>query len=70
MKKYGYLERVIRYLKENGVQVVLFDKILPLSAFHPKLPHGAGLIALSVAYFSFMAEKCPERFVDLAQAMV
>jgi len=40
-----------------------------LSAFHPELPHGAGLIALSVAYFTFMAEKCPERFVDLAQAM-
>ena len=40
-----------------------------LSAFHPELPHGAGLIALSVAYFSFMAEKCPERFVDLAKAM-
>lgn len=40
-----------------------------LSAFHPELPHGAGLIALSLAYFRFMAEKCPERFVDLAQAM-
>ena len=40
-----------------------------LSAFHPELPHGAGLIALSVAYFSFMAEKCPARFVDLAKAM-
>lgn len=40
-----------------------------LSAFHPELPHGAGLIALSVAYFSFMAEKCPERFIDLAKAM-
>jgi len=40
-----------------------------LSAFHPELPHGAGLIALSVAYFNFMAEKCPERFLDLAKAM-
>jgi len=40
-----------------------------LSAFHPELPHGAGLIALSVAYFIFMVEKCPERFVDLAKAM-
>jgi len=28
-----------------------------LSAFHPELSHGAGLIALSIAYFSFMAEK-------------
>ena len=40
-----------------------------LSAFHPELPHGAGLIALSIAYFSFMAEKRPDRFVDLAKAM-
>jgi alcohol dehydrogenase len=39
------------------------------SAFHPGLPHGAGLTALSVSYFSFMAEKCPERFPALAKAM-
>lgn len=39
------------------------------SAFHPELPHGAGLTALSVSYFSFMAEKCPERFPALAAAM-
>jgi|GEM_PF-4871257 len=30
---------------------------------------GAGLIALSLAYFSFMAEKRTDRFVDLAKAM-
>ncbi len=40
-----------------------------LSAFHPDLPHGAGLVLLSRAYFSFMAEKCPERFPAMAQAM-
>ncbi len=28
-----------------------------LSAFHPSLPHGAGLIMLSQSYFSFFAEK-------------
>jgi alcohol dehydrogenase len=39
------------------------------SAFHPELPHGAGLTALSVSYFSFMAEKCPDRFPELAKAM-
>jgi len=39
------------------------------SAFHPDLPHGAGLTALSVSYFSFMAERCPERFPALAKAM-
>jgi alcohol dehydrogenase len=40
-----------------------------LSAFHPDLPHGAGLTLLSRAYFSFMAEKCPDRFPALARAM-
>jgi alcohol dehydrogenase len=39
------------------------------SAFHPELPHGAGLTALSVSYFSFVAKKCPERFPTLARTM-
>lgn len=29
MKKYGYLDKVIELLKENGVASVVFDKILP-----------------------------------------
>ena len=40
-----------------------------LSAFYPELPHGAGLILLSEAYFSFFGTKIPERFRGLAQAM-
>lgn len=40
-----------------------------LSAFHPDLPHGAGLIMLSEAYFTFFADKIPERFIDMAKAM-
>ncbi|MDK2951033.1 MAG: alcohol dehydrogenase [Kosmotogales bacterium] len=41
-----------------------------LSALHPMLPHGAGLILLSVSYFSFMAERVlPERFIALARIM-
>ncbi len=40
-----------------------------LSAFHPSLPHGAGLIMLSKAYFSFFAEKIPELFIKMAEAM-
>ena len=42
-----------------------------LSAFHQELPHGAGLIMLSQAYFAFLIQKniCPERFVQLAKAM-
>ncbi|VBB07019.1 alcohol dehydrogenase iron-type [Lucifera butyrica] len=40
-----------------------------LSAYHPGLPHGAGLVLLSIAYFSFMAGKSPARFANLAKAM-
>lgn len=40
-----------------------------LSAFHPDLPHGAGLIMLSEAYFNFFADKVPERFIEMAKVM-
>ena len=42
-----------------------------LSAYHPELPHGAGLIMLSVAYFSHFVEvhACDEKFIDMARAM-
>ncbi|MDR1337207.1 MAG: iron-containing alcohol dehydrogenase [Tannerella sp.] len=40
-----------------------------LSALHPELPHGAGLIMLSEAWFSFFADKIPRLLNDLAQAM-
>jgi alcohol dehydrogenase len=40
-----------------------------LSAHHPELPHGAGLIILSESYFSFFASKAPERFTAMAKAM-
>lgn len=40
-----------------------------LSAYHPELPHGAGLIMLSEAYYTFFASKVPDRFVAMAKAM-
>jgi alcohol dehydrogenase len=40
-----------------------------LSAYHPDLPHGAGLTMLSKSYFSFLATKVPDRFVPIAEAM-
>lgn len=42
-----------------------------MSAYHQELPHGAGLIMLSKAYFSFFIKKhvCDERFVRMAQAL-
>lgn len=44
-----------------------------LSAFYPDLPHGAGLVALSVPYFSYLLKKDPEkvrvRYLEMAHAM-
>jgi alcohol dehydrogenase len=28
MRKYGYLDRVIKYLKENGVESVVYDSLI------------------------------------------
>lgn len=42
-----------------------------LSAYHQELPHGAGLIMLSKAYYTHFIRSgvCPERFVRMAQAL-
>jgi alcohol dehydrogenase len=42
-----------------------------LSAFHPDLPHGAGLIMISEAYYTFFAKSasCDQKFVDMAKAL-
>lgn len=42
-----------------------------MSAYHPNLPHGAGLIMISKAFYEFFIEKhaCDERFIRMAQAL-
>jgi alcohol dehydrogenase len=42
-----------------------------MSAYHQDLPHGAGLILLSKAYFTHFINKhvCDERFIRMAKAM-
>lgn len=42
-----------------------------MSAYHSSLPHGAGLIIISEAYYKHFINKhsCDKRFVDLAKAM-
>jgi alcohol dehydrogenase len=42
-----------------------------MSAYHPKLPHGAGLIMISVEYAKFFIEKhvCDGQFIKMARAM-
>lgn len=40
-----------------------------MSAFHPELPHGAGLIMIAKEYFQFWIDKhiCDQRFVEMAR---
>lgn len=44
-----------------------------LSAFYPKLPHGAGLIGLSASYFSYFLKKdrkkVEKRYMEMAKVM-
>ena len=42
-----------------------------LSAYHPNLPHGAGLIMISKAYFSYFIRNhgCDDRFIELARLL-
>ena len=42
-----------------------------MSAYHPELPHGAGLIMISVPYYSYWVKQhlCDERFIEMARAM-
>ncbi len=42
-----------------------------LSAYHPKLPHGAGLIMISEAYYTHFAKSgsCNERMINMAKAL-
>jgi alcohol dehydrogenase len=42
-----------------------------MSAYHQELPHGAGLIMISKAYFTHLIDKrvCDDRFIRMAKAM-
>ncbi|MDR0961463.1 MAG: iron-containing alcohol dehydrogenase [Mediterranea sp.] len=42
-----------------------------MSGYHQELPHGAGLIMLSVAYYTHFinAHACDDRFIDMARVM-
>jgi len=42
-----------------------------MSAYHPDLPHGAGLIMISKAFYEFFIEKhaCDDRFIHMARAL-
>ena len=60
----GMVESTSGCTSEHGMEHAL-------SAFHPKLPHGAGLIMLCEAYYTYFAESgvCDERMIAMAKAL-
>ena len=60
----GYVMTMTRLTSQHSMEHAL-------SAFHQELPHGAGLIMLSLAYFGHMIKTGArtERFVELARAL-
>ncbi len=60
----GYVMTMTRLTSQHAMEHAL-------SAFHQELPHGAGLIMLSLAYFGHMIQTGArsQRFVELARAL-
>ena len=58
----GFVETISCCTSEHSIEHAL-------SAYHPSLPHGAGLIMISWAYHEAYAPSCPERYARVAAAM-
>lgn len=58
----GFVESTSSCTSEHAIEHAL-------SAYHPALPHGAGLIMLSVAYYTHFLNTCGDRLVDMARAL-
>lgn len=58
----GFVESMSSCTSEHAIEHAL-------SAYHPKLPHGAGLIAISLAYYQLFTETCADKFVQMARAL-
>lgn len=58
----GFVETLSSCTSEHAIEHAL-------SAFHPQLPHGAGLIMISRAYFTAFADACGDQFIQMARAL-
>ena len=58
----GFVESMSSCTSEHSIEHAL-------SAYHPKLPHGAGLIMISLEYYKMFTEACAEKMVDMARAL-
>lgn len=58
----GFVESTSSCISEHSLEHAL-------SAYHPNIAHGAGLILLSEAYFTHFMDIVPEKYVDMAKAL-
>ncbi|WP_305766907.1 iron-containing alcohol dehydrogenase [Candidatus Epulonipiscium viviparus] len=58
----GFVESLSSCTSEHSIEHAL-------SGFHHALPHGAGLIMVSLAYFEFFNKVVPDRMIDMAKAL-
>lgn len=58
----GFVESLSSCTSEHAIEHAL-------SGFHPKLPHGAGLIMISLPYFTHFADVCADKYVQMAHAL-
>lgn len=58
----GIVESISNCTSEHSIEHAL-------SGFHPKLPHGAGLIAISIAYYEAFLQDEKDKYIIMAKAM-
>lgn len=58
----GFVESMSSCTSEHSIEHAL-------SAYHPKLTHGAGLIMISLEYYKMFTEACADKMVDMARAL-
>lgn len=58
----GFVESLSSCTSEHAIEHAL-------SGFHPNLPHGAGLILISLAYYRHFAPICADKFAQMAHAL-
>lgn len=58
----GFVETMSSCTSEHSIEHAL-------SAYHPDLPHGAGLIMISLEYYKLFTEACAGKMVDMARTL-
>lgn len=58
----GFVESTSSCTSEHAIEHAL-------SGYHPSLPHGAGLIMISLAYYETFAQDCADRYITMAKAL-